>query len=1012
MACPQGRRTRVCQYCSQELSHAAYYRHVQDKFGRICPGRIESENVCTINTDAVPQGGPTMSDHQLESELDDDVLLAVEDNELDTSFEFEGMQSSEEGEYLEEEPFVNEPEAQAWSSNPVNDREDSSDESSLNLSVDNSMTDSDDFNDVEIWDNSDSDDEKDDVKNVSSIAQHVIRGITLFLTALQLFFKLPERAMSSLLFFIRMLLTYLTNTIQHPLLNEICRILPKTMWTSRKLVGMPHSNVIDYVVCPKCNTIYKLTECMDSKEYLVDRSCEYVEFPNHPIPSRRIKCNTSLMKKVKVAGSFKVVPRKVYQYHSVIDSLKQLIGRRDFLKKCELWRKRTQNVKDGEYADIYDGDVWKSLCGSGNYLASPYNFCFTMNVDWFNPYKDTEYSAGAIYLAIQNLPRTDRYLMENVLLIGMIPGPKEPEKDINTFLQPLIDDLKILHKGVTIRNANSFFGSTTIRGMLICIGSDLPATRKICGFLSYNATKGCSKCLKEFPTAKFGEKPNYSGFDCDHWEPRQTTLHKVFAEKVQDATTPTAKECLEKQYGLRYSILLALPYFDIVRYHTIDPMHNIFLGIAKKTVKLWKKRKLLKDSDFKVIQGKVDSMNPPPSIGRIPRKISSGFSSFTADEWKHWILIYSLYALNSTLPIEHYNCWYLFVEACKKLCQTVITKSQVLDAHELLLEFCRRFQHLYGAEACTPNMHMACHLKDCICDYGPLPAFWCFSFERFNGVLESMCKSWQGPEKQMFSKFLDLQFLKTLTSGNLVGDEHGLVQNICSIPMFKPSIVHSSVEQTSSESDIVSVQRSNYTCDISQIDATEKKYQTILSPLTEKVFDDSEMRHLEEMYAHLYPASLYECVQPARFYEEGKQAIINKEHFISTKARSMRSAAVIAHWATSTGISHGGDCQIRPGLVLSFIRHKTTVRKLNCAADKTYSHVLARVHWFQNHSRRDTYIPTLIVTSTLFDPESSATFIPISRIAGRCAYSKATVSFDYGEDTVNLCVPLHTAVLV
>ena len=170
----------------------------------------------------------------------------------------------------------------------------------------------------------------------------------------------------------------------------------------------------------------------------------------------------------------------------------------------------------------------------------------------------------------------------------------------------------------------------------------------------------------------------------------------MHAQKVLEATSPTAKESLEKQYGLRYSILLTLPYFDIVRYHTIDPMHNIFLGIAKKTVKLWKKTKILKDSEFKVIQGKVDSMNPTPSIGQIPRKISSGFSSFTADEWKHWILIYSLFALNSTLPIEHYNCWYLFVEACKKLCQTVITKSEVLDAHKLLLEFVVHFKIFMG----------------------------------------------------------------------------------------------------------------------------------------------------------------------------------------------------------------------------------------------------------------------------------------------------------------------------
>lgn len=173
-------------------------------------------------------------------------------------------------------------------------------------------------------------------------------------------------------------------------------------------------------------------------------------------------------------------------------------------------------------------------------------------------------------------------------------------------------------------------------------------------------------------------------------------------------------------------------------------MHNIFLGIAKKTVKTWKRLKILTENDFVKVQKKVNMINPPPSIGRIPRKISSGFSSFTADEWKHWILIYSLYALHDCLPDDHYSCWYLFVEVCKKLCKSTITRQEILDAHKLLLEFCSFFEELYGKDTCTPNMHMACHLKDCILDYGPLPAFWCFSFERYNGLLEGMSLSWQG----------------------------------------------------------------------------------------------------------------------------------------------------------------------------------------------------------------------------------------------------------------------------
>lgn len=89
---------------------------------------------------------------------------------------------------------------------------------------------------------------------------------------------------------------------------------------------MPHSEVINYAVCPKCNRIYKLTELTEAnngREYLVERSCEHIETQ---------KCNTPLMKRIKVSGSFKIVPRK---YRSLIYSLKELVGRKDFLKKCE-----------------------------------------------------------------------------------------------------------------------------------------------------------------------------------------------------------------------------------------------------------------------------------------------------------------------------------------------------------------------------------------------------------------------------------------------------------------------------------------------------------------------------------------------------------------------------------------------------------------------------------------------------------------------------------------------------
>ena len=38
------KRVHLCTYCDQELSHAAYYRHLEDVSGCVCPGRRELES--------------------------------------------------------------------------------------------------------------------------------------------------------------------------------------------------------------------------------------------------------------------------------------------------------------------------------------------------------------------------------------------------------------------------------------------------------------------------------------------------------------------------------------------------------------------------------------------------------------------------------------------------------------------------------------------------------------------------------------------------------------------------------------------------------------------------------------------------------------------------------------------------------------------------------------------------------------------------------------------------------
>lgn len=164
-------------------------------------------------------------------------------------------------------------------------------------------------------------------------------------------------------------------------------------------------------------------------------------------------------------------------------------------------------------------------------------------------------------------------------------------------------------------------------------------------------------------------------------------------------------------------------------------MHNLLLGSAKNVLKTWIAMRILNESDMQKLQKRVNLIKPPSEIGRIPGKISEGFKGFTADQWKNWVLIYSSFALKGVISSQHYAMWTKFVLGCRILCSKVITREECQEADQNLLTFCKMFEALCGRDPCTPNMHLHGHLQDCILDYGPVYSFWCFSFERYNGIL-------------------------------------------------------------------------------------------------------------------------------------------------------------------------------------------------------------------------------------------------------------------------------------
>lgn len=79
-----------------------------------------------------------------------------------------------------------------------------------------------------------------------------------------------------------------------------------------------------------------------------------------------------------------------------------------------------------------------------------------------------------------------------------------------------------------------------------------------------------------------------------------------------------------------------------------------------------------------------------------------------------------------------YNIGYF---SCSLLCTRYLKKENIQLADRYLQLFCSKYEEVNGKEACTPNMHLHLHLKECLNDYGPLYSFWCYAFERHNGML-------------------------------------------------------------------------------------------------------------------------------------------------------------------------------------------------------------------------------------------------------------------------------------
>ena len=338
---------------------------------------------------------------------------------------------------------------------------------------------------------------------------------------------------------------------------------------------------------------------------------------------------------------------------------------------------------------------------------------------------------------------------------------------------------------------------------------------------------------------------------------------------------------------------------------------------------------------FKTLEERIHSFVVGAGIGRLPHRIASNYSGYTASQWKNWTLIYSMFCLKGLIPDNHLRCWQTFVLACQYLCSHVMSKTDIFKADILFVKFGVTFERLYGRKAVTPNMHLHFHLKECVIDCGPVHAFWCFSSERFNGILGAMQVNGRCVVVQLMRKLLARRFVWDVKFPAEFQDN------------FMPYFAQERKDLPKSLIVKNSTQLFNSACCLNLGDFHWSDLALVGLPNTFKhfVLDADELKLLLDCYKTLYPRKQIKISSSvARKY---LNIMLGTEKFGSKMdCRNLRSARIIASWTAEDG-SIDVSAPSRTGVVNCYIVHSV---KLN---GELFQHAFAVVWWYKTDDDQD-----------------------------------------------------------
>jgi hypothetical protein len=145
-------------------------------------------------------------------------------------------------------------------------------------------------------------------------------------------------------------------------------------------------------------------------------------------------------------------------------------------------------------SDFWTGQLCRDLKEIKGLFGKLMDMGFSLSTDGVKVFKTrSAFNIWPLMLVNLNLPPSVRYRRKNLLMVGFIPGPRNP-KHLNSYLQPLIAEFIQLQQGIITFNAatNSEF---KLFAHIVVVTADMPGREKLMYLKGNRAYQYCPYCM-------------------------------------------------------------------------------------------------------------------------------------------------------------------------------------------------------------------------------------------------------------------------------------------------------------------------------------------------------------------------------------------------------------------------------------------------------------------------------------------------------------------------------------